>query len=148
MPLKTGSLKFQVLRPDWDDISEFEIIASSNDWHASLKFSGYADVFKDFANKLKTFPDSKLGDVAFELGEEFIEKKPKWAYYLLLRVYCYDKFGHTAIEIAINNNEKDRDQKMARFSIFSEPEQINKLGRLLSEWDPTRQSVLIWETNI
>jgi hypothetical protein len=61
---------------------------------------GYADAFKDFANKLKAFPDSELSDVVFELGEELTEKKPKWAYYLLIRVYCYDKACRTAIEIA------------------------------------------------
>jgi hypothetical protein len=145
---KTGSIKIKVLRPDWDDISEFEITATSNDWQASLKFWGNEDLFKDFGNQLKSFPNNAKDAVTFELGAELTGRKPEWAYYLLLRAYCYDEVGHTAIEIAINNNLQNPDSQNAQFNIFSEPQQINEFGKLLSEWDPKKEDQLVWETKI
>lgn len=145
---KTGSLKFRVIHPNWDDISEFEIVAISNDWQSSLKFWGNADLFKDFGNQLKSFPNKTKKNITFELGAELTGKKPEWDYYLLMRAYYYDEVGHIAIEIAINNNKQNPDLQNARFNIFSEPEQTSKLGKLLSEWNPATQSELVWETKI
>ncbi len=144
--IKTRSLTFKVIRPDWDDISEFEITAMSNNWQASLKFWGEASTFKDFGNQLVSFGANLKQSVQFELGSENLSDR--WAYYVLLRAYCYDAVGHAAVEVALNNRTKNPDLQMVRFNILSEIEQINELGRLLSVWDPTTQNELVWEAKV
>jgi len=136
--MNNGALKFKVIMPDWDDISLFEIVASSDDWQASLRFWGYADFVKNFAKQLISFSGQKNDSAVYKIGNE-----------LLIRAYCYDGAGgHPAIEIVINNNLEEPELRTARFSLLSEVSQINVLGKLLSGWDPKIETEIVWETNL
>lgn len=145
--MNKGSLKFKIISigDTTDEVNVF-LTASSNDWQGTLEFWSYADLIKDFAEKLKTFPNNLKEEVVFEIGEELSDKRPVHQCYLLLRVYCFDAVGHVAIEVVMNNNSTENDTKKARFNIYSEPQQINDLGRMLYEWNPVKESELVWET--
>jgi hypothetical protein len=141
-----GSLKFKIIRTEDTDEVKVLLTASSNDWQGFLEFWCYANSIKDFAHKLKTFPGNLNEEVVFEIGEELSEKRPIHQCYLLLRVHCFDAVGHPAIEVVMNNNSTENDTKVVRFNIYSEPQQINDLGRMLSGWNPVTGSEIVWET--
>lgn len=103
-------------------------------------FYGYADNFKEFANGLLSFPKAVTDKVKYELGEG----GERWAYYILLDVFCYENNGHSAIHVVINNNGKPPNTNKSEFYIKTVPASLNKLGQLLLDWDPTTENEITW----
>ena len=123
-----------------DDEIQFEIIVSNGISTSSLDFYAYFDEFIDFGNKLKQFPKDITDEVQYELGEQ----DPKWAYYMQLKAYCYQSNGHSAIDVVIDNHGAKPYQNQASFSLTTLPASINKLGELLSTWNPKNDKEIEW----
>ena len=62
-----------------------------------MEFYGYANNFKEFATGLISFPKSITDNVKYELGEN----GERWAYFILLDVFCYERNGHSAIHVIL-----------------------------------------------
>lgn len=123
-----------------DDTIHFQIELSNGINSTSVDFYGHADEFQYFAGKLCSFPESIDDEVKYELGEQ----GQKWAYYILLRVFCYENNGHTAIQIKIDNNRAAPYKSLSEFYILTVPASINKLGQMLKSWNPTIDNEVEW----
>ena len=83
----TKEIKISVLGIDHgDDSIQFQIEATNGINATSIDFYGYADNFKEFATGLLSFPKTITDNVKYELGES----GERWAYYILLDVFCYE----------------------------------------------------------
>lgn len=123
-----------------DDTVHYNISLSNGITLSTLKFYHYPDAFKEFASRLLSFPKTIDETVIFEVGED----DEKWAYYMLLKVFCYEVNGHTAIQIIIDDHGKGVDKNKTEFYIKTLPASINKLGELLINWDPSMKKEFIW----
>jgi len=133
------SIEFKALNVEDDEV-QFEIIASNGTTTSSLDFYGYYDEFVEFGTKLKGFPSNIEDVVIYELGED----DPNWAYYMLLKTYCYQPNGHSAIDVLIDSHKTKPYQNKASFSITTLPASINKLGEVLSSWNPKNEKEVKW----
>ncbi len=133
-------LKLSVLDLDLDDISRFKIELSNGISSASLDFYNYTDLFKDFAKDLILFPQNIADTIIYELGEN----DKKWAYHMFLKVYCFRENGHSAIRVEIDNHQHAPNTVKSEFFITTVPASINKLGQLLTDWNPEIDKELIW----
>lgn len=125
---------------DVDDSLEYLIELSNGSSVAAIRFYSYLDCFKDFASSLLYFPKNYKDVVTFQIGEDI----PKWAYYIYLKVYCYEPNGNSAIHILIDNHSDAPYNARSEFSIRTKPASINELGKLLIDWDPKTQKEFIW----
>lgn len=123
-----------------DDTIQFQVELTNGLNSTSIDFYGYADEFQDFANELCVFPKSIETEVKYELGEQ----GQKWAYYILLRVFCYENNGHTAIQIKIHNNRIEPHKSYSEFYILTVPASINKFGQKLKNWNPKIDKEIEW----
>ena len=123
-----------------DDTIQFGIELSNGINSTSIDFYGYADEFQNFANELCLFPKSIDNEVKYELGEQ----NEKWAYYILLRVFCYENNGYTAIQIKIDNNRIEPHKNYSEFYILTVPASINKIGEELKKWNPRDNKKIEW----
>jgi hypothetical protein len=134
-------IKISVLSIDEGDHTiQFQIGVSNGISSTSQDFYGYADNFKEFASGLLLFPKTITDNVKYELGES----GERWANYILLEVFCHEKNGHSAIHVVVDNNGKRPYTNKSEFYITTVPASINKLGQLLSDWNPAREKEIIW----
>jgi hypothetical protein len=96
-----------------DEEVQFQIELTNGINSTSIDFYGYTDEFKTFANGLITFPKTIDDTVQYELGEI----GGNWAYYILLKVFCYERNGHSAIHIKVDNNGKEPYTSKSEFYI-------------------------------
>ncbi len=123
-----------------DDTIQYQLEISNGINSITQDFYGYADNFKEFATGLLSFPKTITDNVKYELGES----SDRWAYYILLDVFCYDNNGHSAIHIVIENNRKRPNTNKGEFYITTVPASLNKLGQLLLNWNPTKEKEITW----
>jgi hypothetical protein len=123
-----------------DDTIQFQIEVSNGIISTSQDFYGYADNFKEFATRLLSFPKTITDNVKYELGES----GERWAYYILLDVFCHEKNGHSAIHVIVDNNRKRPYTNKSEFYITTVPASLNKLGQLLRDWNPTTEKEITW----
>ena len=121
---------------DTDDVIQFEIEATNGVTTTSVEFYGCQDEFKEFANKLCSFPESIDTEVKYE--------HPTTYAYLLLRVFCYEKNGHTAIQIKMDNDRIEPYKSYSEFYILTVPASINQLGQQLKSWKPEMNNKIEW----
>jgi len=137
----TQEIKISVLSIDeGDDTIQFQIEASNGISSTSQDFYGYADNFKEFATGLLSFPETITDNVKYELGE----RGERWAYYILLEVFCYENNGHSAIHIIIDNNGKRPYTNKSDFFITTVPASLNKFGQILNAWNPMTEKEITW----
>ena len=132
-------IKIKALNIDNEEI-QFQIDLSNGINTTSIDFYGYADEFDNFANELLTFPKTIDSEAKYELGEQ----GEKWAYFILMRVFCYEKNGHSAIHIIVDNNGKQPYTNKTEFYIMTVPASLNELGQLLKSWNPKTQNEILW----
>jgi len=137
-----GFIKISVLNIDDDDI-QFQFQIENYCCKTSLDFYGNADDFKEFGQKLIDFPSSIDDTAMFQLGED----DRKWAYYMLLKAFCYDASGHTALRIVVDNLGDHVNGHRSEFSILSEAASINSFGQKLLQWNPLQTKELVWESH-
>ena len=123
-----------------DDTIQFEIEFTNGVNSTSIDFYGYDDEFQEFANGLSSFPKNIESEIIYELGEQ----GEKWAYYIFVRVFCYESNGRSAIKIKINNNGKEPYKSFSEFYILTVPASINKLGQILKNWNPKTENEIEW----
>jgi len=134
-------IKISVLDIDkGDDTIQFQVEVTNGISSASVDFYGYADNFKEFATGLLSFPKTINDTVKYELGEI----GERWAYYILLDVFCYESNGHSAIHVIVDNNGKKPYTNKNEFYIRTVPASINHLGELLNDWNPTTEKEIKW----
>jgi len=98
-------IKIKVIRePDDDGTFKFEINLANEETSTSLQFWGYGDNFKEFGDRLTDFPKTIKDNVTYELGEDKNNGQPKWAYYMLLNVFCFDSAGQSVIKVIVDNH--------------------------------------------
>jgi hypothetical protein len=137
----TQEIKISVLAIDnGDDTIQFQMEVSNGISTASIDFYGYADNFKEFAAGLLVFPKTVGDKVKYELGEI----GDRWAYYILLDVFCYESNGHSAIHVIVDNNGKKPYTNKSEFYITTAPASLNKFGQLLKEWNPMTEKEITW----
>jgi hypothetical protein len=142
--MKPG-ISIKVIRePDEDQLFRYRIILSNGLASASLDFWGYSNSFKDFAKELIDFPKTNQDTVTYQLGNDRSDEQPNSAYYLLLKAFCTDAAGHTAIKVVVDNHQEGSDYQRSQFYIKSEPNSLNQLGKKLEAWDPTNVKELNW----
>lgn len=132
-------IKIKTLNVEDDEI-QFQIDLTNGINSTKIDFYGHTDEFINFANELISFPKNINSEIKYELGE----KEEKWAYFILLRVFCYQTNGHSAIQIEIDNNRKEPYKNESEFYILTVPASINKLGQILKEWDPKTKNEVKW----
>jgi hypothetical protein len=134
-------IKISVLSIDeGDNTMHFKMEVSNGIITASQDFYGYADIFKEFANRLLIFPNTISDKIKFEHGE----KGNRWAYYILMEVFCYDKNGHSVIHVITDNNSNEPNTNKSEFYIKTVPASLNKLGQTLSHWNPMTEKDIKW----
>lgn len=136
-----GLIKIKVLEIDNDDL-QFQIEIQNYYCKTSLEFYGSVNDFIEFGRKLAEFPKGINDIVEFKLGED----DRKWAYYMFIKVFCYDSSGHTALRILVDNLSDNVNGHRSEFSIFSEAASINLLGQKLATWNPLITKEIIWES--
>ena len=134
-------IKIAVLSIDeGDDTIQFQIEVTNGISSTSQEFYCYADNFKGFATGLLSFPKTITDSIKYELGES----GERWAYYILLNVFCYDNNGHSAIHVILDNNGKRPYTNKSEFYITTVPASLNKLGQLLNDWNPITEKEITW----
>ena len=143
MKMKT-KIQINVLSIDArDDTIHFQSYFSNGHCSTTLETYGYANEFQDFAKKLTEFPKS-IDDVAiYKLGERGI----KWAYYLLIKVYCSQPNGRASIRIEATNNSISPYYHESIFEIESQAASLNRLGKSLLHWNPRESKKFEWTPN-
>jgi hypothetical protein len=141
--MKMGQIKITALwdNNSKDDTLQYILELSNNFCKTTIEIYDYDSCFKDFGNSLMNFPLNINDKVCFEIGEDI----PSWAYYLLLKVYCYEMNGNSAIQVVIDNHYKAPFHVRSDFNIISHPASLNKLGKLLIDWNPKEQKQIIWD---
>lgn len=137
------SIEIEAIYVDDDEV-KFRVRANNSSASSSIEVFGYLDTFKEFGSQLTKFPSSSKDEVKYELGHEI----ENWAYYLLLRVFCYKPTGATAIEVRMNNKEEVPDLIQSSFYLLSIPASINGLGQSLENWNPEKEPIFKWESQI
>lgn len=134
-------IKLSVLAIDeGDDTIQYQIEVTNGINSTTQEFYGYADNFKEFATGLLSFPKTLTDNVKYELGES----GERWAYYILLEVFCYENNGHSAIHIMVDNNGKKPYTNKSEFYITTVPASLNKFGQLLKDWNPITEKEITW----
>ncbi|WP_156109385.1 hypothetical protein [Hymenobacter sp. APR13] len=128
---------------DGDGFLHYEIALSNGDSAAALDFYGYDDQFEDFGEQLKNFPLTGKSSVRLQIGENSSE----WSYYMLLEVFCYQPNGASAILVDIKNHLEAPYSCDCKFYILTMPAELNRLGALLSGWNPREKPVINWPSS-
>ena len=141
----SSEIKITALNIDEDDndFTKYKISLSNGEASVALEFYQYLDCFKEFAEKLEFFPKSADDSITFQIGENSEE----WAYYLRLKVYCYEPNGNSTIYVEVDNHAKSTDRIKSEFFIKSLPASLNKLGQKLNNWNPKLESEVMWITD-
>ncbi|MGJ8694672.1 MAG: hypothetical protein ACSHW0_19615 [Thalassotalea sp.] len=89
-------LEIEFLR---DDPSKIWVKACNESFAGETEQYINAQSLQDLAEKLSGFPRSNSDEVVFEIGEE----GEKYGY-CLLKFYCFDSAGHTAVLVSVAND--------------------------------------------
>ena len=119
---------------DYDDDIAFQIEAHNQSCAISLKFYGSLGEFFDFGTALTNFPKNLEHQIDYP-PEGAYKEGISYAYYLKIRVFCYERNGSTAIEITVSNNEPEPYGYEARLYILTDAASLNRLGQKLASWD-------------
>ena len=138
--LKRG-IKISAIGGSHDEI-KYQIFLTNGTNSTSLEFYGCENEFKNFGLNLISFPKSIDDTVIYELGED----NDLWAYYIRLKIYCFEPNGHSAIQVLIDNNEKSIHKMKSEFYIKTLPASLNKLGSILNNWNPNVEQKVEWTT--
>lgn len=125
---------------DYDGDCTFDVTISKGTIETHIHFYGSTDAWKDFGEQLVIFPKRVEDSVVFDATTNGFYMDS-----LLLKAYCYDAQGHTAISIITDNNYSDPDQCRLDFSVSAEAASTNHLGHLLLNWQVENESEIVWQ---
>ena len=138
--MKTGTIKIIGLT-DYDDYCTYTVAVATEGLSASISFFGYGDEFRKFGEALVQFPFGSEQEVVYH----FLEDTGQGPGFLLLKAYCVDPMGHTALQVIVDNCEKMPRKRRLEFSILAEPASLSELGKRLVGWDLRINESLEWE---
>lgn len=127
---------------DQDGDTTFDIVISQGTVQTHVCFWGETSLFQQFGQELTAFPKSISDGVEIEIGQIGLGS---YQNYLLLRAYCYDANGHSALKIVTHNNEAEPQTQRIEFSIPAEAAALNRLGNQLKSWEPAVTPELAWK---
>lgn len=58
--------------------------------------------------------------------------------------FCYEKNGHSAVHVIVDNNGKRPYTNKSEFYITTVPASLNKFGQLLNDWNPMTEKEIKW----
>ncbi|GEQ87417.1 hypothetical protein ULMS_29250 [Patiriisocius marinistellae] len=135
-------IKIKVLDIDeGDDLIHYHIFVDNGICSVGIEVYEYDDAFQKFAEELITFPKNVNDEVKFEIGE----KDKKWAFYFMIKVYCYLRNGQSALKIDAWNNGDEETEYNASFTLKAEPASLNRLGNSLKNWNPKSYQEFEWK---
>ena len=117
-----------------------DLRATNGRFAAAQDFYVDSYALTEFASGLTSFPTSIEGEVRLELGVP----SGDWAYYILLRAFLYDRTGHAALGVVVDNHMKNPFGQQSSFQILCEVAAINRLGVELGEWAKDPTSCFVW----
>jgi hypothetical protein len=112
-----------------------QLTAEHGERALSQDFHAYAEDLREFGTKLEAFPSSVKDEVLFECGAN----DPKQYCWVRLRAYVYDRAGHSALELLVQNNSEPPVLASAVFSVKLEAATLNRLGQELAAWSRSKQ---------
>ncbi len=132
----------KIIAPHFDDedFGKYQLEICNTHCKSTLEFWGYDDLFREFGTALISFPKSINDTVIFQIGDE--EKKADC--FLLLKVFCYEPNGHSAIQVANDNKQNEPHHHRSLFYITTLPARLNELGKRLFEWNTKTEKEFNW----
>ena len=130
----TSQLTLESRLIECDDDTTFVIKANNTNCAASLEFYGTPEEFKEFADELVDFPKTIDQEVHYPPRSRY-DSSVNYAYWLTIKVFCYDPSGHVALEISIGNKEVQPWNYQSRFCIQTDAATLNRFGQRLRGWD-------------
>lgn len=106
-----------------------------------IYFYDFPDCFKAISSALSVFPQTPEDSIRFAIGTD----DEASAYYIALEAFCYEEAGQSAIHVLIDNHEPDPDYCRTEFFIPCTHEAINRLGKILNDWDPNATGDVVWD---
>jgi hypothetical protein len=126
---------------EWRTLEWRILVRTSNsEFCAALDVYVHSDKLAELGRQLSAFPTSVDAEVRLEIGD----RQDPWAYHLLLRTFLYDRAGHAAVEVRMDNRRKDYRHAAAHFSIPCEVASLNRLGQSLFAWIRQPDEPLAW----
>jgi hypothetical protein len=123
-----------------DDTVHYNLIISNGETSTAIDFYGYADFFMEFAEKLSEFPKTIKDRVYHQIGKDV----KKWAYFILMEVYCYGQDGSSTMKVVVDNHGEAPYYQRCEFYLIAEPASFNRLGEDLKKWNPVEQPSFEW----
>lgn len=124
-----------------EDMGAFQIKLNSYDCSTTVEFYGYAHEFTRLGEELAAFPQTLESVVLYESGKNDLGQIS----YCSLKFFCYERNGHSAIQIVTQNRKVAPYTINSEFYILTVPASINKLGNMLKSWNPLVDRSLAWE---
>ncbi|MCA8831347.1 hypothetical protein [Hymenobacter pini] len=136
-----GSILIRASLDEYDyDWCDFEVVVTKGQSETQVRFGGAVDTWREFGLALQSFP-SKTNDYRlFESGLGSLHEEK-----LILKAYCYDSLGHTALTVNIDRQEEPPADFRIHFSIPAEVASLNQLGRMLANWEVKDNAEIYWE---
>jgi hypothetical protein len=127
---------------DNDGMLQLEVGASNGRTSARMELYAYPADVLSFASALEGFPANAESEVVWESGGA----DPKWFGHMRLRAHVLDGSGHSALEILMEVRGIPPNSAMSKFSLRSNPADLNELGRRIMAWlaEPSEQLTVEW----
>ena len=122
-----------------DDELHLELFASNRKFQACQDFYFSKEDFEKFGQKLLAFSGDKK-EIVLEYGMD----DPKWYCHIKIKLYSFKSSGQSAVEIMIDNHKEKPFFSRSEFSIECVPSDINRLGRMIIDWDNVTNSQIEW----
>ncbi len=136
-----GQIKINAFSDNANDGSlQYSLYICNNVSSTYIYFYDFADCFRDIGYALMNFPQQPDDSINFEIGTDDDQSD----YYIALQFFCFGEPGKCAIHVVIDNHQPDPDYCRSEFYITAEPDSLNKLGKMLNEWDPKAINEIVW----
>ena len=134
-------LSIRVSLDDVDGEVSYELAASNGVCATRLGFWGCRDEFARFAEELGGFPRDSQHQVIYKLGDD----NQGWGYHLVLRAFCVDSLGHSALEIHTVTPDAPPRGFRCQFFLLAAPTSLNELGEKLQAMITAKATDIMWE---
>lgn len=119
---------------------EYRLSVSNGQTSTSIDFYGQQEEFQRFGDSLTGFPKNLEDRISLRIGEE----GNRWAYFILLEVFCFESNGESAMKVIIERQGEEPYYQKCEFYLVAEPASFNRLGDNLKRWNPVEQQEFEW----
>ncbi len=135
----------RIVRFDQQVPEELNLFWASNGlFQGGIRFYLERGHLKRMGKTFSPFPDKIPGECSYSIGSQRPDDKSS---YLMLHAYMADNWGHTALQVVMNNKDNAPDEGECRFSIMAEPWAIHRLGELVLKFSDSKYCALRWSLN-